>query len=222
VPILIRRLKKHYPDSRLALDFRSPLELLVALILAAQCTDKKVNEVTARLFRKYRGAADYARAPLEQLENDVRQTGFFRQKARSLQACCRQLVERFGGEVPPRLEDLLQLPGVGRKTANILLGNAFGVPGIGVDTHVLRLSQRLGLSRAADPDKVEADLAAVVPRRHQIAFCHLLQTHGRMICAARRPQCPICFLADICPYPHKTAPGPAPKPAFGRRQPLLG
>lgn len=219
VPQLIRRLKKNYADSKLALDFQSPLELLIALILAAQCTDKKVNEVTASLFKKYRSAADYVRVPAEELQEDVRQTGFYRQKARSVQACCQQLIERFGGEVPPRLEDLLQLTGVGRKTANILLGNAFGVPGIGVDTHVLRLSQRFGLTRQTDPDKVEADLTAVVPRKDQIQFCHLVQTHGRLVCFARKPACPTCFLADICPYPDKTPP-PVPakkKPAFGRK-----
>lgn len=214
---MLRRLKKHYPDAKLALDFTTPLELLVALILAAQCTDKKVNEVTPALFRKYRTAADYAGADPAELEQDIRQTGFYRQKARSLQACCRGLVEHFGGEVPRRLEDLLTLHGVGRKTANILLGNAFGVPGIGVDTHVLRLAQRFGLSRQTEPDKVEADLTAAVPRRHQIAFCYLVQAHGRATCFARKPACPTCFLADLCPYPEKT-PAPAkPKPAFGRR-----
>jgi endonuclease-3 len=217
VPLLLRRLKKHYPDARLALDFATPLELLVALILAAQCTDKKVNEVTATLFRKYRTAADYAAAPLQQLEEDVRPTGFYRQKARALQACCRQLVECFGGEVPPRLDDLLRLHGVGRKTANILLGNAFGIPGIGVDTHVLRLAQRLGLSRHQEPDKVEADLTAAVPRRQQVAFCYLVQTHGRVTCFARRPACPTCFLSDICPYPAKTPAAARRGPAFGRR-----
>jgi endonuclease III len=216
VPELVRRLKRNYRDAKLALDFTTPLELLVALILAAQCTDKKVNEVTATLFRKYRSAADYAAAPLEELEQDVRQTGFFRQKARTVQTCCRQLVERFGGEVPARQDDLLQLQGVGRKTANILLGNAFGVPGIGVDTHVLRLAQRLGLSQQTDPDKVEADLTAVVPRRDQIQFCYLVQMHGRMACFARKPACPTCFLADICPYQDKTEAAPRRGPAFGR------
>lgn len=219
---LVRRLQKNYPDAKLALDFRSPLELLIALILAAQCTDKKVNEVTATLFRKYRSAADYVAAPSEELEEDIRQTGFYRQKARSVQTCCRQLVERFGGEVPNKLEDLLQLQGVGRKTANILLGNAFGIPGIGVDTHVLRLSQRFGLTRASEPDKVEADLTAIVPRKDQIRFCYLVQAHGRITCFARKPACPTCFLADLCPYPDKTPPPPPSKPAFGRRPgPLL-
>ena len=218
VAVLIRRLKKSYPHAKLALDFTSPLELLIALILAAQCTDKKVNEVTATLFQKYRSAADYAGAPSAELEHDIQQTGFYRQKTRAVQACCRQLIERFGGEVPPRLDDLLQLHGVGRKTANILLGNAFGIPGIGVDTHVLRLSQRLGLSRQTDPDKVEADLTAVVPRKEQISFCYLLQAHGRLVCVARKPACPTCVLLDICPHPDKTAPPPKRGPSFGRRK----
>jgi endonuclease-3 len=217
VATLVRRLAKHYADAKLALDFNSPLELLVALILAAQCTDKKVNEVTPGLFRKYRSASDFAEADPEVLEEDIRQTGFYRQKARALKACSQQLVERFGGEVPATREELLQLHGVGRKTANILLGNAFGIPGIGVDTHVLRLSQRLGLSRQTDPDKVEADLTAIIPPRHQIAFCYRMQAHGRLTCFARRPDCPRCVLADICPFPAKTAPRPAPRPAFGRR-----
>ncbi len=214
---LIRRLERAYPDAKLELCFSSPLELLVALILAAQCTDQKVNEVTAHLFRKYRTAADYASARLSELEEDIRPTGFYRNKARAIQACCQQIVRDFGGRVPDRLEDLLQLRGVGRKTANILLGNALGVPAIGVDTHVLRLAQRLGLSRQSDPDKVEADLAAVVPARAQVRFCHLLQAHGRRTCHARKPDCPHCAVSDLCPYPEKTPP-PAPRrPAFGRR-----
>lgn len=216
IALLMRRLKKLYPDARLALDFSTPLELLVALILAAQCTDKKVNEITASLFRKYRSAADYVAVPRDELERDIRQSGFYRQKAISVQTCCRQLLQRFGGEVPSRLEDLLTLRGVGRKTANILLGNAFGIPGIGVDTHVLRLARRLGFTAHSDPDRVEADLAAVVPRRHQIAFCHLVQMHGRVTCTARRPACPECRLAGICPYADKTPPAPKPRPAFGR------
>lgn len=217
VATIVRRLAKAHPDAKLALDFENPLQLLVALILAAQCTDKKVNEVTPALFRKYPRAADFASAALEELEHDVRQTGFFRQKAKSLKTCCQQLVERHGGEVPPRLDDLLALHGVGRKTANILLGNAFGIPGIGVDTHVLRLSQRLGLTRHADPDRVESDLTRIVPRRQQIRFCYLLQAHGRFTCFARRPACPECVLADVCPFPQKTSPPPPPRPAFGRR-----
>lgn len=217
---LIAGLKRAYPDAKIALEFSSPLELLVALILAAQCTDAKVNEVTGSLlFKKYRTARDYAAVSQEELERDIRPTGFYRNKAMAVRICCQQLLERFHGEVPKRLEDLLTLRGVGRKTANILLGNAFGVPGIGVDTHVLRLSQRLGLSRQSDPNKVEADLTAVVPPKEQVRFCHLLQAHGRKICAARKPNCPACTIADLCLYPHKTVAGPSkPKrPAFGRR-----
>lgn len=216
---LIARLQRTYPTATIALEFSSPLELLVALILAAQCTDKKVNEVTAGLFTKYRSAADYGAARRDVLEADIRPTGFFRNKARAIQACCQQLVERFGGEVPARLEDLLTLPGVGRKTANILLGNAFGMDCIGVDTHVLRLAQRLGLSRHTDPDRVEADLSALVPRGGQTQFCHQLQAHGRQCCRARSPDCPRCSVAALCPFSPKTPPPPPPRPAFGRGAP---
>ena len=217
---LVARLKRAYPDAKIALNFSSPLELLVALILAAQCTDAKVNEVTGSLlFRKYRTAKDYATVSQEELERDIRPTGFYRNKATAVRTCCQQLIERFNGDVPSRFEDLLALRGVGRKTANILLGNAFGIPGIGVDTHVLRLSQRLGLSRNTDPDKVEADLSAIVARKDQVRFCHLMQAHGRAICIARKPNCPACSIADLCPYPNKTAATPPKRkgPAFGRR-----
>lgn len=203
---IVARLNEAYPDARLALNFSSPLELLVALMLAAQCTDTKVNEVTRSLFTRYRAACDYAAAPPEKLEEQIRPTGFYRQKAKAIRACCQQLADRFGGEVPAKLDDLLQLPGVGRKTANILLGNAFGVPGIGVDTHVMRLSQRLGLTRQTDPDKIEADLSALVKPSDQVRFCHLLQFHGRRVCAARKPNCPECIIAAFCPYPEKTKP----------------
>ncbi len=210
---IIAVLGREHPDARLALDFASPLELLVALILAAQCTDAKVNEVTKTLFRRFRTARDYAAVPQEELEEAVRSTGFYRQKAKAVRACAAELVERFGGEVPAQRESLLTLPGVGRKTANILLGNAFGVPGIGVDTHVARLSQRLGLSRHTDPDKIEADLTCVVPEKDQIRFCHLLQYHGRRVCLARKPSCPACAIASLCPYPDKTAAPPPKAPA---------
>jgi endonuclease-3 len=210
---IITALGREHPDARLALDFGSPLELLVALVLAAQCTDAKVNEVTKTLFRRFRTARDYAGVPQEELEEAIRPTGFFRQKAKTLRACAVQLVERFGGEVPADRESLLGLPGVGRKTANILLGNAFGVPGIGVDTHVARLSQRLGLSRHTDPDKIEADLTSVVPENEQVRFCHLLQYHGRRVCLARKPSCPACVIASLCPYPDKTAAPPPKAPA---------
>jgi endonuclease-3 len=211
------RLDRAHPDARLALDFDSPLELLVALILAAQCTDAKVNEVTPSLFARFRRAADYAAVSQEDLEEAVRQTGFYRQKAKAIRACCQHLVERHGGEVPADLDALLALPGVGRKTANILLGNAFGRPGIGVDTHVGRLSQRLGLTLNTDPDKIEADLTQLVPARNQVRFCHLLQYHGRRICLSRRPLCPQCVLLDLCPYPGKTEDkGEKPRPSGSR------
>lgn len=201
---IVATLARAYPDARLALDFSSPLELLIALILAAQCTDARVNEVTKSLFARYRTAAEWARVPQEVLEREIRSTGFFRQKAKTIRACCQQLVERYGGEVPRRLEELLTLPGVGRKTANILLGNAFGIPGIGVDTHVGRLAQRLGLTRQTDPDKIEAEITPLIPSRDRVRFCHLIQTHGRLVCTARRPNCPECVIASLCPYPDKT------------------
>jgi endonuclease-3 len=209
---IITKLKRAHPDAKLALDYTSPLELLVALILAAQCTDAKVNEVTRALFRRYRTARDYATAAQEELEGAVRPTGFYRQKAKAIRACCRELVDRFHGEVPADLDALLTLPGVGRKTANIVRGNAFGIPGIGVDTHLARLAQRLGLTGQNDPDKIEADLVRLVPAAQQIAFCHLLQYHGRRVCAARKPDCPACTIAALCPYPQKT-PAKPPKPA---------
>ena len=209
---IIGMLERAYPQARLALDFASPLELLVALILAAQCTDAKVNEVTAGLFKRFRAAQDYAAVSQEELERWVHSTGFYRQKATAIRTCCAQLVEHFGGEVPRDRESLLTLAGVGRKTANILLGNAFGVPGIGVDTHVSRLAQRLGLTTATDPDKIEADLVRIVPRAKQIRFCHLLQAHGRQVCTARKPNCPACVLLRFCPYPDKTAPRPPARP----------
>lgn len=209
---IVEALEKVHPDARLELDFTSPLELLVALILAAQCTDKKVNEVTATLFRRFRTARDFAAVSQEDLEEAVRPTGFYRQKAKAIRACCAQIVERFGGRVPDDLDALVTLPGVGRKTANIVLGNAFGIPGIGVDTHVGRLAQRLGLTKQTDPDKIEADLAKIVPAARQVRFCHLLQFHGRRVCAARAPKCPDCTLSPLCPFPDKTAPA-APKRA---------
>ncbi|HVM98341.1 MAG TPA: endonuclease III, partial [Candidatus Acidoferrales bacterium] len=168
---ILARLKRSYPEAKLALDFTSPLELLIALILAAQCTDEKVNQVTGTLlFKKYRRPEDYVAVAPEELEEDIHSTGFFRNKTRSIQGCCRALIERFRGAVPSTQEELLSLPGVGRKTANILLGNAFGKPAIGVDTHVLRLSQRLGFSKQTDPDKVEDDLNQFVPKNDQTRF----------------------------------------------------
>jgi endonuclease-3 len=206
---LIRLLERAYPDARIALDFETPLQLLVATILAAQCTDERVNQVTATLFRKYRTAADYAAADPATFEAEIRSTGFFRAKTRAILAVGRALVERHGGQVPRTLEALTALPGVGRKTANVVLGNAFGVPGIAVDTHVFRVSQRLGLAKADQPDRVEAQLAEVIPRARWTRFCHLLQAHGRRVCLARAPACPTCPVRALCPWPGKTAAPPA-------------
>jgi endonuclease-3 len=196
---IVRVLRKTYPDARLALDFETALDLLISLILAAQCTDERVNRVTADLFRKYRQAKDWAGLDRTLLEEEIRSTGFYRNKAKSIQGCTQALVERFNGEVPGELDDLLSLPGVGRKTANIVIGNAFGRPAIGVDTHVGRLARRLGLSREKDPDKVEASLVAVVSRQSQVAFCHLIQLHGRAICVSRKPKCDDCVIEKDCP-----------------------
>jgi endonuclease-3 len=206
---IVSRLDKAHPGAKLALDFTTPFELLCALILAAQCTDDKVNEITGEfLFAKYRGPRDYVRVSQEELEKDIHSTGFYRNKAKALKACSEQLIERFGGEVPSTLDELTSLRGVGRKTANILLGNAFGQDAIGVDTHVGRLSQRLGFTENTDPDKIEADLTALIPRRHWTHLCHLLQAHGRRVCHARKPDCPGCVVADLCPYPDKEPAAP--------------
>jgi len=197
---IIAGLRKTYPEAHCELDHRNPLELLIATILSAQCTDKRVNQVTADLFRKYRSAADYADADLSELQQDIKTTGFYRNKARNIQACCRKLVERHGGEVPGTMEELTRLDGVGRKTANVLLGNAFQVnEGIVVDTHVARLSQRLGLTRQKDPEKIEQELMKLVPRKQWTMFSHWLIWHGRRRCTARNPDCPNCEIRKICP-----------------------
>ena len=201
---IIERLEKAHPQAKLDLDFTNPLELLVALILAAQARDDLVNKITPELFRKYRTAEEYARAPLSKLQTQIGKINFYRNKARAIHNCCYDIVERFNGKVPDRLEDLLSLPGVGRKTANILLGNAFGQNTIGVDTHVMRLSQRLELTKNTDPDKIEADLTPSVPETQRVRFCHLLQYHGRRVCLAKLPRCPECTIRSLCPYPNKT------------------
>lgn len=202
---LIVLLERAYPDATIALRFANPLELLVATILAAQCTDERVNRVTESLFHKYRTAADYARADPATFEGEILSTGFFRAKTRAILGMARALRERHRGEVPRTLEELTALPGVGRKTANVVLGNAFGIPGIAVDTHVFRVSQRLGLAKSSTPDGVEAQLAEIVPRPRWTRFCHLLQAHGRTICLARNPACPVCPVRALCPWPGKTA-----------------
>jgi len=193
-------LEKEHPDARIALKFSNPLELLVATILAAQCTDERVNQVTRSLFKKYRSAEDYARADLATLEQDIKPTGFYRKKAQRLKEVCQILVEKFNSEVPRTMEDLLSLPGVARKTANIVLSNAYGVnEGIIVDTHVLRLAKRLGLTQSKTREKIERDLMEIVPREKWGRFADLLIFHGRRVCNARKPKCEICVLKDLCP-----------------------
>ena len=201
---VIDRLEKTHPDAKLDLNFSNPLELLIALILAAQARDDLVNKITVELFKKYRTAEDYARTTQPQLEKDIGKINFYRNKARAIRNCCKEIVERFGGKVPDKLDDLISLPGVGRKTANIVLGNAFGRQTIGVDTHVMRLSQRLGFTRNTDPDKIELDLMSIVPEKKRVRFCHLLQYHGRRVCVAKKPRCPDCTIRSLCPYPDKT------------------
>jgi len=194
------RLKKCYPDAHCALNFSNPLELLIATILSAQCTDVRVNQVTPALFRKYPNAAAYASADPDELKEAIRSTGFFNAKAAAIQNCCRELCERFGGEVPRDLDALVGLPGVGRKTANVVLGTAFGLAtGVVVDTHVSRLSQRMGLTAHTQPEKIEEDLMHVFPSTEWIALGHRLIEHGRRICAARKPLCDRCPLNDLCP-----------------------
>lgn len=192
-------LKKEYPDAKIALRFVNPLELLIATILSAQCTDKRVNIVTKDLFRKYKSPADWVEADLKQIESDIRSTGFYRNKALNIKGACTRIVEQYGGKVPGTMEELLTLPGVGRKTANCVLGDAFGIPGITCDTHVIRLSRRLGLSENSDPVKLEFDLAEIVPKKNWTAFSHLIITHGRNVCMARKPNCPDCPIAKYCP-----------------------
>lgn len=198
VPIL----KKAYPDARVALDHENPLQLLVATIMAAQCTDARVNIVTKDMFKKYKSAADYANVELSELENDIRSTGFYRNKSKNIKAAGALLVEKFGGEVPRTMDELLEIPGVGRKTANVMLGNCFDTPGIVCDTHVIRLSRRLGLSAYKDPTKLEFDLMEIVPRKRGggwAMFSHLIVFHGRYTCKARKPDCESCKITKYCP-----------------------
>lgn len=196
-------LLKRYPDPKIALRFETPLELLVAVILSAQCTDARVNEVAKTLFKKYRRAADYADADLATFEQEIRSTGFYRNKAKTVIACGRKLVDEFGGEVPRTVDELVTLPGVGRKTANMVRGNAFGQQAIAVDTHVLRVANRLGLVTSEDADKVEAALAIAVPADKHTAFANAMILHGRETCTARNPGCGACVLWDLCPWPDK-------------------
>ncbi|HTY79917.1 MAG TPA: endonuclease III [Candidatus Bathyarchaeia archaeon] len=201
---ILARLAKAYPTAGIELRFSTPLELLTATILSAQCTDERVNAVTEKLFTRYRRAADFADARPAALEKEIHSTGFFKAKARSLMGMGRALVERHGGQVPRTVEELVALPGVGRKTANVVLGNAFGVPAIAVDTHVTRLSQRLGFTRKDDAEDIHDDLCALIPRAKWIQATHLLIVHGRRTCFARKPACPGCPVLALCPWPGKT------------------
>ena len=197
---IIKLLKRAYPDAKCSLNHSGPLELLIATILSAQCTDERVNIVTADLFRKYRRAEDYLRVPQTELEQDIRSTGFYRNKAKAIQGACRIISEAHGGRVPDNLEELLALPGVARKTANVVLGNAFQITsGIVVDTHVQRLSERLVLTAEKQPEKIERDLMLLVPRKDWILFSHLLIAHGRAVCKARKPSCAECIIEPLCP-----------------------
>ncbi|MFZ5451902.1 MAG: endonuclease III [Thermodesulfobacteriota bacterium] len=204
---VLKILDEVYPDAHCTLDFTNPLELLVATVLSAQCTDVKVNQVTPAVFKKYPTAAAYAAAPLGELEEAFHPTGFFRQKAKSVQGICQTLVEHFGGQVPSSLEELVKLPGIGRKTANVILGNAFDIPGITVDTHLGRVSQRLGLTPNKDPVKIEFDLMPLVPQERWTKFSHQMIWHGRSLCSAKKPQCPVCPLRPYCDYGQQTASG---------------
>jgi endonuclease-3 len=197
---VIELLEKEHPDAKIALHYANPLELLVATILSAQCTDERVNMVTKALFKKYTKAEDYTNAELKALEQDIRSTGFYRNKAKNIKKCCQLLVEKHNSQVPRTMEELLELPGVARKTANIVLSNAYGVvEGVAVDTHVRRLAQRLGLTESDDPTRIEADLMNLVPRDKWMRITDLLIFHGRQICIARKPKCDACVLNKICP-----------------------
>ncbi len=196
---VIATLKREYPNAKAALNFNSAFELLIATILSAQCTDARVNMVTPALFRKYPSPKTLAGADIKEIEREIRSTGFFRQKAKSIIGCSESIVEEFGGEVPRTLEELTSLKGVGRKTANVVLGNAFGIPGIAVDTHVKRLSNRLGFSDENDPVKIELDLMNLFPAKHWAKMCHLLMAHGRNTCLARQAKCKQCVLNKLCP-----------------------
>jgi endonuclease III len=202
---ILRALDRAYPDPKLALRFRNPFELLVATILSAQCTDEMVNRVTRELFARFGTPAALAAADPAELEPLVRPTGFYRQKARAIQSAARDLVERYGGEVPGTLDELVTLRGVARKTANVVLGNAFGVPGLAVDTHMARVNQRLGLTRQSDPVKIELDLMELVPRERWTRYTNQVIHHGRVCCVARKPRCEECPLRAECPYPRSRA-----------------
>ena len=195
---ILSLLERAYPDAKIVLHYKNPLELLVATILAAQCTDERVNKVTEILFKKYQTAKDYANAKPEVFEQEIRSTGFYRNKAKNVIACCKELVEKFNGKVPDNTEDLVTLTGVGRKTANVLLGNVFGKQAIAVDTHVFRVSHRLELAKSNDPDKVESELCKIIPQEKWTKACLIIGTHGRRTCVARKPLCSMCVVERLC------------------------
>jgi endonuclease-3 len=202
---IIKILQKSYPEAKIALKYSNPMELLVATVLSAQCTDVMVNKVTEKLFKKYTRVKDYAEAELAVFEQEIRSTGFYHNKAKNIIAAAKMILERFKGELPRTMEEMITLPGVARKTANIVLYNAFGViAGIAVDTHVQRLSQRLGFTQNTDPGKIEQDLMSFVPKTQWGKFSYLLIDHGRAVCEAKRPKCPLCLVKELCPYFNKT------------------
>ncbi len=201
---IIEELERLYPSAGCSLTYRNPLQLLIATQLAAQCTDARVNIVTKTLFQKYRTVQDFAESDVIELEEDIRSTGFYRNKARNIIACCRKIITEYHGEVPNTMEKLLTLPGVGRKTANVLLGDVFGVPGVVVDTHAKRLSNRLGLTRQQDPVKIEYDLMKIIPQEKWSVFSHQLVFHGRAVCTARKPDCEACMVRPYCVYGQKS------------------
>ncbi len=203
IPSILAVLDENYPEARCSLDYKDPLQLLIATILSAQCTDERVNKVTPGLFKQYPTAQAFGEAPLEDLEEAIRSTGFYRNKAKNIKECCRVLHQDYGGKVPNDLDALVKLPGIGRKTANVVLGNAYGVPGIVVDTHVARVSHRLGLTVEKDPEKIERDLMAVIPRERWVLFSHQLILHGRSLCQARKPKTAICPLNSLCDHAQK-------------------
>ena len=198
--LIYSRLKKVHPDAHIELNYNSPLELLIATILSAQCTDVKVNQVTAVLFKKFKRAEDYLTRPQSELEAIIRPTGFFRQKAKSIRGAVKQIAEKHSGLVPQQMEELVKLPGVGRKTANVVLGNAFNIPGMPVDTHVTRISNRLGLTNEQDAVKIEMELTALIPKKDWTQFSHTLIFHGRRVCKARNPLCDSCTVRELCGY----------------------
>lgn len=200
VKSILKILDELYPDAKCSLDFQNPLQLLVATVLSAQCTDERVNKVVPALFKKYESARDYAEAPLEELEQEIKSTGFYHNKALAIKESSKILSDRFDGQVPADMETLIKLPGIGRKTANVILGNAFGIAGIVVDTHVARVSARLGLTSQKEPPKIEQELMAILPKDKWIKFSHQLIQHGRRICIARKPKCSICPLRPHCDY----------------------